>query len=515
MVRFPRTSLEQVDTEATLQLILKNAVQALRGSAGVVAVWNEAENRYVAGTAWGLESDVMDSLSSILEEAAPDLAASRQSFTLLSILRPDLDRPLFSISGVRLDPIICLPLKIGNKSLGLIFILRPSAALAFSPLDQSVLAAFAEQAAIALQNSRLADLLSKEKQRIEAVLENSADGIMSIDARCRLLGFNTALEKMTGYSRDEVLGQRCSNVLSFTDAEKGKGCEYNCPMNMSTSDRQLVFEQQGTIRTRDGRNVDVSMIYSVVRAPDGSPLNAVVNVRDISKMREMENFRDAILSMLGHELQTPLAIIKGYTDTLSRADGKWDQETIRQGLQAIEEESDRLSQVMNKLLLASRISAGALKLNKEPVQLSAIAEKVVRRVHNLTDKHEFKTDFAADFPTVMVEPQLMEQVFSNLFENAVKYSPKGGKITISGKRIKNTVSVTVADEGIGIPPADMDHLFERFYRGEKGKSSKIQGTGLGLYICKSIVEAHGGRLTASSQTGKGSEFTFTLPVEKE
>jgi PAS domain S-box-containing protein len=508
----PKTSLEQVDIAATLAVILRNAVRALGGGAGVVATWNEAEHCFSFCAACGLDRDTLARLQPLLTEIAPDLAGSRISFDFLSDLHPDLELPLSS-EGRPQDPILALRLKIGEQSMGLIYILRPQESGAFSRIDQPVLAAFAEQAAIAIQNAHLAHLVAEEKRRVEFVLENSADGIMSIDSRCRILGFNAAMEKLTGYHRSEVLDRECYKILNFSSREQGNLCNTLCPMLTSAAENRPVFEQEGTIRTKAGKPVDVTMVYSIVRSPQGKPINAVVNVRDNSRMREVENLREAILSMLGHELQTPLAIIKGYTETLSRADGKWDEETLRQGLQVIQEESDRLSKVMNQLLLASRLSSGAFKLEKEPVEMLSLAQKVVRRLSGLSQAHRFAFDFESDFPPVEVEPQLMEQVLTNLIDNAIKYSPEGGLITITGKKMDGRVRVSVKDEGLGIPPEELGHLFEKFHRAGKGPTRRIPGTGLGLYICKSIVEAHGGKMEASSQVGKGSEFSFTLPLE--
>jgi len=511
MVKIPRNSLERIDLQATLQIILKNAVEALGGSSGVVAVWNEAEHRFTSSVSHGLDETMQAWLDPLLNEIAPDLAGSRECFTLLSELWPDHDLPA-SQKGIRQNPIIALPLRISRRSIGLIYILRPAEAGVFSCFDQPILAAFAEQAAVAVQNAKLAALLAEEKQRLEAILKNSADGIMSVDSRCRILGFNPALEKLTGYKREEALGKECFRILNLTDSQKRNLCNTRCPMRNGAAKDSSMIEQIGLIRAQDGTMTDVSMVYSIVRSTKGQPINAVVNVRDISKMREMESFRETILSMLGHELQTPLAIIKGYAGTLARTEGEWDKETLQKGLQTIEEESDRLSRVMNKLLLASRLSAGALKLEKEPVQLALIVQKVVRRLSSFTNNHEFVVDFPADFPTLTVEPNLIEQVFTNLIDNAVKYSPHGGKVTITGTHLDSKVKVTVSDQGVGIPLRDMDQLFQRFHRGEKGQS-KIQGTGLGLYICKSIIEVHGGKMEVSSQINKGSEFSFTLPVE--
>ncbi|HEX7475059.1 MAG TPA: ATP-binding protein [Dehalococcoidales bacterium] len=512
MFKIPKTAWERVDVEATLELILKNAVAAVGGSAGVVAIWDEARGGLAPRASHGLDSIALASLDALLNEAAPDLAFSRGSFKLLSELFPDLDLP-FSTAGQRQNPIISLPLKIGKKSIGLIYVLRPLDAIAFSEIEQPALVAFAEQAAVAIQNARLASLLSAEKQRLESVLENSAEGIMSIDSRCRILGLNAAMEKITGYPREEILGKRCDRMLHFAAAENSSPAVLQCPLYKRQLSEKPVFERDGVIITKDARTVAVSMVYSIVFSEKGEPINAVVNVRDISKAREMENFRETILSMLGHELQTPLSIIKGYTETLGRTDAKWDMETIQKGLRVIDEESGRLSQVMSKLLLASRLSGGELKLNKEPVHLPSLVKKVVKRLSGFTTLHRFKVDFKPDFPTLTVEPQLMEQVLTNLLENAIKYSPQGGRVTVSGRKVEGEVKITIADEGIGISKRDAEHLFERFHRVEKGQSRKIQGTGLGLYICKSIIEAHGGKIEVASQPGQGSSFSFILPLK--
>ena len=509
-----KTSLEQIDTEATLGLILKNAIKALGGSSGVIATWSEAEHRFVVNASYGLDSKSLAQLNPMLNEAVPDLAGSKESTNLLSELCPDLALPT-SDQGVRQNPIIALPLRVGDKWLGLIYILRPSNASAFLRTDQPVLAAFAEQAAIALQNAKLAHLLAEEKRRIESVLEHTADGVMSIDSQRRLISFNLTMEKITGYSREEVLGKECFRILRLRSHAGENLCLLQCPILMNSGEGGLTLERQGVIRTKDGRSIDVTMVYSIIRSPEGKAINAVVNVRDISQVKQLENLRETFLSMLGHELQTPLSIIKGYASTLARSDSNWNKETLQQGLQVIEEESDRLSRVVNKLLLASRISTGTSALKKEPVQLPALASKVVRRLQAMTNIHTFEFDFEPDFPSVLADPELIEEVLANLIENGIKYSPKGGKITISGKLADGQVKISIRDEGIGIPARELQHIFERFHRLDNSLMQTIKGVGLGLYICKSIIQAHGGAIEVSSQVGRGSQFTFSLPLGQD
>jgi len=513
MVEIPRTTLEQVNLEATLELILRNAVKALKGSAGVVAVWSEAERRFVIGASHGLDIKALTQLRPLLDEAIPDLTMSKKSYNLLSELSSSATLPL-SNQGVRQNPIVALPLQIADKSIGLIYVLRPLEARAFSRENRAMLEAFAEQAAIAVQNARLAHLLAVEKDRVESILETSAEGIVSIDGQRRVTGFNLAMEHLTGHSREDVLGRECFRVLNLRNRQGQSLCNTQCPILMSSDEGNRTFEIQGTIQTTDEKDIDVAMTYSVVYTPEGKPINAVINVRDISKLREAENLRETFLSMLGHELQTPLSIIKGYTSTLTRSDSSWDTETLHNSLQVIEAESDRLSSIMNKLLLTSRIVTGTSTLTKEEVQLSSLVGRVVRRLQAMTTVHSFQVEFEPDFPPVYADPALMEEVLTNLIDNAIKYSPKGGKITISGRNIGNEVEVTVTDEGIGIPKEDMERIFERFQRTDRSVVKKVKGIGLGLYICKSIVEAHGGRIEVASKVGKGSQFTFILPLEQ-
>ncbi len=510
MPKTPRKSSERSNLEAALNIILKKALQALGGTAGIIASWNEARHRFEVSASCGLDTSTLNRLSPLLTEAAPDLAGSRESYDLLSRLLPDLGLPL-SIERIPQNPILALPLKIGEVSLGLIYILRPLKAAAFSNLDQPVLAAFAEEAAIALQNARLAHLLAEEKQRTEFILENSPDGIFSLDSSGHIVGFNAAMEKLTGYSREEVMGQKCLKILDFRNWEGKNWCGHFCPLFSSEPEAVQVLERQGKMRTKSGRDIEVSVKYSLIRNQEGEPLNAVATVRDISEVRQLENLRETFLSMLGHELQTPLTIIKSYSSALS--EGQWKPDVLEKGLKVIEDESDNLSRIVNRLLLASRISNGASPLHKEPVDLASLAAKIVRRGQALTRKHHLNIQMEG-LTAVTADPQLLEEVLANLVDNAIKYSPDGGEITISARQDKQTVKVTVSDQGLGIPAEEQRRIFGRFYRVERKScpGQSIKGLGLGLFICKTIIEAHGGTIEVSSQVGKGSHFSFTLPL---
>ena len=205
------------------------------------------------------------------------------------------------------------------------------------------------------------------------------------------------------------------------------------------------------------------------------------------------------------------ALIKGYADTLRREDARWDEKTMRESLGIIVEESDHLNHLINNLLEASRIQAGGLTLQPNHFQLPPVVEKLVAGFRLQTSTHQFEIDFPHDFPLLYGDEERIKEILSNLLGNAVKYSPDGGLISVGGRADGMWTTVYVADSGVGIAPSEWENIFDRFYRVENSLSRRTQGTGLGLYLSRAIVEAHGGRIWVESMPEKGSIFIFTLP----
>ncbi len=225
--------------------------------------------------------------------------------------------------------------------------------------------------------------------------------------------------------------------------------------------------------------------------------------------------KNQLLSIVSHELRTPLAAIKGFTTTLLRDDVRWDDATQRDFLKIIEEETDRLGELIDNLLDMSQIEAGALRVEKEPLQLRTIIREAKDRAARRTEAHWFVMDLPAELPRVWADPRRVRQVLNNLLENAIKYSPSGGQITITCEVEGDHVVVGVADQGKGIPPEYLDKIFERFFQVDAASTRKTGGSGLGLSIAKGIIEAQGGKIWAESQPGPGTVFRFTLPIVKE
>lgn len=228
-----------------------------------------------------------------------------------------------------------------------------------------------------------------------------------------------------------------------------------------------------------------------------------------------EQLASSFISVVSHELQTPLAIIKAYASTLARRDANWSPEVLQEGLQAIEEEADRLSQLVNDLLTASRIQATGLTAARIPVDLPSLADRVVRRFSSLSDRHRYLIDFQLPIPTILADQEKLEIVLSNLLDNTTKYAPSGSIVRITGTLVGHGVQVSVQDEGPGIPPDAHERVFERFYRVDTSDTRGVPGAGLGLFICRAIVEAHGGRIWVEPVARRGTTICFSLPLPEE
>ena len=231
----------------------------------------------------------------------------------------------------------------------------------------------------------------------------------------------------------------------------------------------------------------------------------------IRSLSEANRLKSEVISTLAHEMRTPLTSIKGYSTALLMDDAVFSVETQREFLQIIDEECDVLQDLVHDLLESSIIDAGFLKLEVQPVQISRLAREVLEEMAHLSRKHRYLVDFPPQFPILDADQRRIRQVLRNLLDNAVKYSPSGGLVVVRGEVLPHEVVISVADQGEGIAPEHLNRLFEKFFRIRSGLGRHVVGTGLGLPIARTIVEAHGGRIWAESAVGQGTTFYFTLP----
>jgi signal transduction histidine kinase len=246
---------------------------------------------------------------------------------------------------------------------------------------------------------------------------------------------------------------------------------------------------------------------------------AIENARLSQELQETQALSEAnrlkaeLISTLAHEMRTPLTSIKGYSTALLMEEANFSVGTQREFLQIVDEECDVLQNLVHDLLESSIIDAGLLRIEPQPIRLPRLAQSVVHDIAHQTGRHRLLLDFPQDIPIVDADPQRIAQVLRNLLDNAVKYSPDGGLIVVRGEVREDEIVISVADQGVGIAPEDLNRLFEKFFRVKSGLGRHVVGSGLGLPISRTIVESHGGRIWAESMVRQGTTLYFTLPLK--
>jgi signal transduction histidine kinase len=312
-------------------------------------------------------------------------------------------------------------------------------------------------------------------------------------------------------SIQDVRGKKHEEIIQWTKHVTGSTLEQAETGGWPLTPNATLYVE-GDLERPGGIPLPVGITYAPLIAPGGALLNIIATARDITRFREAEEIKSTFISVISHELKTPVALIKGYVSTLRREDAVWDRSVVQDSLAVIEDEADRLTELIENLLDASRLQAGALKINLCDVKIDTLAERMAKRFRTQTDQHKIVVDFPPDFPIVMADENRLEQVLSNLISNAIKYSTQGGEIRIGGQMRPDQIVVCVSDQGPGIAPEDLPHVFDRFYRSSDAKRN-TKGAGLGLYLARAVIEAHGGRIWVDPRPGDGARICFSLPRE--
>jgi two-component system phosphate regulon sensor histidine kinase PhoR len=318
-----------------------------------------------------------------------------------------------------------------------------------------------------------------------------------VDERGVIRSWNHGAQRITGIPEEAVLGRAGSEALPGFAA-------LTAEVPVATQPDDAARAVTASLRLEDR---ELWLSISGVGSEDGT----VYAFRDLTDQRKLEQMRSEFVATVSHELRTPLASIYGAAMTLRDRLGGTDLQ--RQLLTIVAGESERLVQIVEEILLASELTSGDLALRLERVDATGIAQRAVDAARpRLPENLSLELAPADDLPPVSADESKARQVLVNLIDNAVKYSPKGGRIELRLERRNGYVEIAVKDEGLGIPPAEHDHIFEKFYRLDPDMARGVGGTGLGLYICRELAERMGGRVRVNSWPGAGSTFFFELPV---
>jgi len=506
LLEISRSMTQELDLDKLLERILRLSASLVSGQAGIVILRGDSGEWHVAA-AYGINPAFIRYFDPLLAQVPNHEDPARFELPEINRLLRDLTHSV----GLGLLSGVWLPLNVQKRVVGVIFLFR-SQPVQFNSNDRLLLQSFADQAAVAVTNAWLYRQSQRERQRMQAILDAAVDGMLILAPDLTIEHNNPAFTSLVGLPQEEIQGRHHDEVLRFTRVLHGTKLTQAALGGWPLSPTATLYTEGDLERPGDAP-LPVGVTYSPLMTQDGSVLNVIAIIRDITRFREADELKATFISVVSHELKTPVALIKGYTSTLRREDAAWDKDIVRDSLEIIEDEADRLTTMIDNLLDASRLEAGGLRLNINDANLPNLVARQIERFRAESGEVEIRTDFPEDFPIVLADEDRMGQVISNLLSNALKYGPETGEIRITGRVRPAEVILCVQDEGPGIPPGDIPHVFDRFYRSDQAVKT-TKGAGLGLYLSRAVVEAHGGRIWVETLEGNGARVCFSLPRER-
>jgi two-component system phosphate regulon sensor histidine kinase PhoR len=340
--------------------------------------------------------------------------------------------------------------------------------------------------------------ISEERTKLQTVLASMADGVIMTDVEGNIVLANRTSERLFNFRGEDVITRPLIEAVHDHEADE------ILKLCLSTGQTQT-GQFESAVSKRFLRAIAVPII-------EGKLAGALLLLQDLTEVRNLQTMRRELVGNISHELRTPIAGIKAMVETL-RDGAIDDEEAAKDFLTRIDGEIDHLSQMVTELTELSRIETGRAELRLSPVNLNVLVEEVVTQLSMLAQRQQvtITTDLSADLPMIKADHDRIRQTLTNLGHNAIKFNHPGGTVTVSTRADAESVAVSVTDTGIGISKEDLPHVFERFYKVDKARPRG--GSGLGLAIAKHVVQAHGGRIWAQSEEGKGSTFSFSLPIK--
>ena len=490
--------------EELLTLIVTNASQVVRDARCSLALLDEDENVVVTRAVSDLPADQVPASRYAVGEGVPGQVVRSGRPVRLDQVPPHL-RPA-EAGRWPVASLISVPLIADGRPIGALTATSADPGT-FSDEDLVALDAFADQAVVAVKNARLYQHVQERRSELEATLRGIGDAVVGTDARLRLTVLNPIAAQVFGLRRGVAAGQRLTEVIDNRDLVA------LFEETLASHDRPIIREISLPAPSGERPVNFYQALASPLVGEGNEVLGAVVVLRDITHQKELDRVKSDFLSVVSHELRTPLHSIKGFVDIILMGKTGPVSDTQRDFLQTVQQQAEALQNMINDLLEFSRLEAGQVRLKIEPISLGQVVEGVVERLTPLAQEANLRlvSQVPVDLATIEADRARLEQVLTNLCSNAIKFTPANGTVTIRAADLGDRVQVSVADTGIGIPSNQLERIFERFYQVDGSSTRSYRGAGLGLTICKHIVEYHGGRIWAESAMGQGSTFHFILP----
>ena len=340
-------------------------------------------------------------------------------------------------------------------------------------------------------------------------MESLPVAVMTVDPELRITGFNSSAEEITGYSKEETLGMYCSKIL------QSELCKTTCPLKTILDQREPIVRTESTIRSKFGETVSVRQHAAALLNDEGTLIGGLETFVDISYSKALEREKTNLISMFAHDMKSPLISIQGFVLRLLQNALEIDEEKRKKYLKIIKLEAGKLESLIDGFLEYSRLQTGKLNFNFAATSLDKDIIEIYETYQTKGSQKgvQFELRNTEMLPVVEADSKYLQRVFSNLLDNALKYSREEGLISINIEHADQHIMVKVADRGIGIDSKDLPYIFDPFYQGHCEKRGK--GYGLGLAVVKAIVDGHGGKIFVESELGKGSVFTVALPKKRK
>ena len=360
----------------------------------------------------------------------------------------------------------------------------------------------------ALQTFMAGEMLQESENRYRDLYEEAPNAYLSIGADGYITQANRSAIELFGYSPDELIGRPVFNL--YADTPNGKAKAQEVFQRFIAGDE--IRDEELEMCRADGSKVWISLSVRPIRDKEGRVVASRSMVADITEHKKLDQMKDDFISLISHELRSPLTIITGAVNTALTEGARLSPEETHQLLNDAALEAESLSHMLGNLLELSRMQADRLFLHAEATNAKKVIQDTVERIRRQSSSHQFVMSVPRELPLVHADELRLERILYNLLENAVKYSPQGGEIRVFVRPEEEYLVVGISDQGIGISPSDQAKLFEPFQRLEESRPEGVGGAGLGLLVCRRLVEVHGGQIWVESEPGKGSTFFFTIPL---
>lgn len=417
--------------------------------------------------------------------------------------------------------IFIYPLVTKDRVLGVIYYLTGMTRQTAPEFEVELMGEFASEVARVIDNlllylgmKRDREVISAERNKLAVTIDSITDGILALNSEGRIIMTNPTAETQLGLKQEQIIGKSLEEIISLTEDQQKIPLSQLLPNGILKEDTVLLRKENLILISASQNKLYVSLTSSGIKEGPEVGLGAIITIHDVTKERELEEMRLDFVSMAAHELRTPLTSIKGYLSVFMRENAAKLNTEQNMFLTHINNATDQLSALTENLLNVSHIEKGTLTANLTPLDWATTAQQIIDGFLEQAKENNLTLTFQKpqNIPPIAADKMRITEVLSNLLTNAISYTPPAGQILVQIEVFGDQVITQVKDNGRGIPKDAIPHLFTKFFRVEGALSEGAKGTGLGLYISKAIVELHHGKIWVESEPGKGSTFSFSIPV---